>query len=212
MYKILLADNEEIFVTTLKAIFNSLPDHEVVAVLKNVDNIEEECDKHKPDIVLMRTFFFFKNTGFNAAKKLKEKFPQLHIVVMLDIGKYAHVQEAKSSGVDSCVLRSAKPCDFVSVIWNTMKGEHIFPDFSNENMWGPYKVSLTDRELEIIMNLCQNIPYEEIGQRLNVSKRTVTFHVSNILSKTGHRNVTGLILEAAHKGYSFNWFTEADEM
>lgn len=211
MYRILLADNEEIFVTTLQTIFNSLPEHRVVGVLNNVDHLEEDVEKFKPDIIVMRTFFFLKNTGFTAAAKVKESYPAIKIIMMLDMAKYAHIEAAKKAGVDCCVVRSAKPNEFVSVLWRTMKGEHVFPNFSHQNMWGPFKVNLTERELEIISYLCQNMSYDAIGQTLGVSKRTVTFHVSNILSKTGHKNVTGLILESAHKGYLINWFTDAED-
>lgn len=211
MYRILLVDNEEIFVTTLQTIFNSLPDHKVVGVLSNVDKLVEDTEKYKPDIIVMRTFFFLKNTGFIAAAKVKESYPSVKIIMMLDMAKYAHIEDAKKAGVDCCVLRSAKPSEFVSVLWSTMKGEHVFPNFSHQNMWGPFKVNLTDRELDIISCLCKNLSYEQIGNMLGVSKRTVTFHVSNILSKTGHKNVTGLILESAHKGYAINWLTDADD-
>jgi len=211
MYRILLIDDEEIFATTLQTVFSSLPGHEVVATTTNVDKIKEDVERHKPDIIVMRTFFSFKNTGFDAAAMIKKEFPEIRILMMLDMAKHAHVEAAKKARVDCCVLRTAKPCDFVSVLWSMMKGEHIYPKFSHSNMWGPFKVNLTDREQDIIVNLCHNKSYDEIGELLGVSKRTVTFHVSNILSKTGHKNVTGLILEAAHKGYILNWFTDIDE-
>lgn len=212
MYKILLIDNEEIFTTTLKVIFNSLASCEIVAVVPNVDNIEADLKKYAPDIVLTRTFFEYKNTGFAAAQKIKAFSKFIKVIMMLDVTKLAHIVEAEKCGVDSCVLRSDNPSDFVEVFWKTIKGEHIVPDLSQQNTWGPYKVSLTAREMEVVSYLCKNMSYEEIGKILAVSKRTVTFHVGNIVSKTGHKNVMGLILEAAHKGYMLNWLTDVEKI
>ena len=211
MYRILIVDNEEIFTTTLENIYASLPDYAVVGKLLYPDNLVAECERLAPDIIIMRTFFFNKYTGFDAVEAVKKSNPQIKVIMMLDMPKYAHVEAAKKVGVDCCVLRSSKSSEFVSALWKTMRGEHIFPNFSHQNMWGPFKVSLTEREQEIIRYLCQNMNYEEIGSLLGVSKRTVTFHASNILSKTGHKNVTGLILEAAHKGYILNWFTDQED-
>ena len=44
--------------------------------------------------------------------------------------------------------------------------------------------------------------YHEIAQELGITKRTVSFHISNMLSKTGHKSIIGLAVEAAEKGYA----------
>ena len=43
---------------------------------------------------------------------------------------------------------------------------------------------------------------QEIADALQISKRTVSFHISNMLSKTGHKRLIGLAVEAADKGYA----------
>lgn len=60
---------------------------------------------------------------------------------------------------------------------------------------------LTKRELEILQLICQELSYEEIARKLEVSKRTVSFHVSNMLAKTGHRNIVGLAVDAVKNNY-----------
>ena len=61
---------------------------------------------------------------------------------------------------------------------------------------------LTSRELEILQRICRNMSYEEIAEDLGIKKRTVSFHISNMLVKTGHENVIGLAVEATEKGYT----------
>lgn len=60
---------------------------------------------------------------------------------------------------------------------------------------------LTKREQEILQLICEELSYEEIATRLNVSKRTVSFHVSNMLAKTGHRSIVGLAVDAVKNNY-----------
>ena len=43
---------------------------------------------------------------------------------------------------------------------------------------------------------------KEIADELHISIRTVSFHVSNMLRKTGHKSLIGLAVEAADKGYA----------
>ena len=45
--------------------------------------------------------------------------------------------------------------------------------------------TLSDREVEIIELVTAGLTNEEIADRLNISKRTVDNHISNILRKAG---------------------------
>jgi len=53
---------------------------------------------------------------------------------------------------------------------------------------------LSQREQEVLDALLGSLVNKEIGSRLNISERTVKFHVSNILSKFGVRRRADLIL------------------
>jgi DNA-binding NarL/FixJ family response regulator len=55
---------------------------------------------------------------------------------------------------------------------------------------------LSRREKEVIQGLLDNLSNKEIGSRLNISERTVKFHVSNILQKFGVRRRADLIVLA----------------
>jgi DNA-binding NarL/FixJ family response regulator len=52
---------------------------------------------------------------------------------------------------------------------------------------------LSGREQEVLDALLENLVNKEIGSRLNISERTVSFHVSNLLSKFGVRRRADLI-------------------
>jgi two-component system, NarL family, nitrate/nitrite response regulator NarL len=53
---------------------------------------------------------------------------------------------------------------------------------------------LSRREREVLDALLENLANKEIGSRLNISERTVKFHVSNLLNKFGVRRRADLIL------------------
>ncbi|WP_296399444.1 response regulator transcription factor, partial [Acidaminococcus timonensis] len=84
----------------------------------------------------------------------------------------------------------------------TMAGEHLFPDVQERTTFGFYNATLTQREIQILHLVCQNLSYQEIADRLQLTRRTVSFHISNMLSKTGHKSLVGLAVEAAEKGYA----------
>lgn len=53
---------------------------------------------------------------------------------------------------------------------------------------------LSRREQEVLSSLLENLANKEIASQLNISERTVKFHVSNLLSKFGVRRRADLIL------------------
>jgi DNA-binding NarL/FixJ family response regulator len=64
----------------------------------------------------------------------------------------------------------------------------------------PSPEPLTDREREVLAQLAQGRPNKEIALKLNISERTVKFHVSAILSKLGAGNRTEAVTLAAQRG------------
>lgn len=54
--------------------------------------------------------------------------------------------------------------------------------------------ALTKRESEVLSHLLDNTPTREIAECLCITERTVKFHITNILSKTGAKNRMELLI------------------
>ncbi len=61
-------------------------------------------------------------------------------------------------------------------------------------------VSLSDRELQIIDLVAAGLTNQQIAQNLEISKRTVDNHISNILTKTSTYNRVALVRWALQWG------------
>ena len=55
------------------------------------------------------------------------------------------------------------------------------------------------RGLEVVRLLAQGRKYEEVAAALGISLNTVKYHIKNLLSKTGHRNVLQLVVDVVEK-------------
>jgi DNA-binding NarL/FixJ family response regulator len=74
---------------------------------------------------------------------------------------------------------------FVDSILSTTQGRRLRTDAPGE---------LSRREQEVLSSLLENLANKEVASRLNISERTVKFHVSNLLAKFGVRRRADLIL------------------
>ena len=61
-------------------------------------------------------------------------------------------------------------------------------------------VNLSDREVQIIDLVATGLTNQEIAGKLEISKRTVDNHISNILTKTGTDNRVALVRWALRWG------------
>ncbi len=75
--------------------------------------------------------------------------------------------------------------EFVDSVLNNSRPQRMKLDSSSE---------LSRREREVLDSLLENLANKEIASRLNISERTVKFHVSNLLNKFGVRRRADLIL------------------
>lgn len=65
---------------------------------------------------------------------------------------------------------------------------------------GNIPTSLSDRELQIVELVATGLTNQEIAQKLEISKRTVDNHISNILTKTKTENRVALVRWALQWG------------
>jgi DNA-binding NarL/FixJ family response regulator len=60
--------------------------------------------------------------------------------------------------------------------------------------------ALSDREIEILVGICQGLSTQEIADKHFISKRTVDKHRANILEKSGCKNTASLVVYAIKNG------------
>ena len=59
---------------------------------------------------------------------------------------------------------------------------------------------LSEREIEVVVGICQGLSTQEIADKYFISKRTVDKHRANILEKSGCKNTASLVVYAIKNG------------
>lgn len=202
MTKILLVDDQKILLEGLVKLLAPLTDIEVVGTCTLSELAEEACVRLTPDLVLMDICMEGRTSGIRICARLKERFPALRVVLMTGMQEVAFLEWAKNAGADSFIYKESSSEAFADCIRATMQGRRIYPSTAAACVLGGKKSPLTERELAILHRICHNMSYEEIAAELGITKRTVNFHVGNMLAKTGYKSIVGLAVEAAERGYA----------
>ena len=202
MIKILLVDDQKILLEGLVKILAPLDDIEVIGTCALSELAEEACARLSPDLVLMDICMEGRTSGIQICERLKMRFPCLRVILMTGMQEVAFIGWAKDAGADSFIYKESSGETFAECIRATMRGSRIYPDAHASCTFGGTDLPLTDREFAILQLVCHNKTYDEIAAELCITKRTVNFHIGNMLAKTGYKNIIGLAVEAAERGYA----------
>ena len=202
MIKILLVDDQKILLEGLVKILAPLDDIKVVGTCTLSELAEEACIRLAPDLVLMDICMESRTSGIQICARLKKQFPNLRVVLMTGMQEVAFLDWAKDAGADSFIYKESSSEAFAACIRATMQGRRIYPSAAVGCAFGGTDNPLTEREIAILQRICRNMNYDEIAAELGITKRTVNFHIGNMLAKTGYKSIVGLAVEATERGYA----------
>ncbi|MBM3951805.1 MAG: response regulator transcription factor [Rhodospirillales bacterium] len=149
---------------------------ETIVATDGVEGVRKFAER--PDIVLCDVDMP-RMSGFDVLGELRRSAGQLRNVPFLFITAYgsreSHLQ-ARRLGCDDFLI---KPLDFellVQIVRNRL---------AQTPKQTPIEVALTDRETEALTWVAKGKSSTDIAVLMNVSERTVNFHINNVIRKLG---------------------------
>ena len=132
------------------------------------------------------------------------KWPCKPILIVSMYQTPEYIMEAFHAGVHGIIYKEAPAEEFVHAIQTIMNGKTWFKgsvaEIIADSMSGDGEEDrkytwhkLTSRELELLKHFINGLNSEETAQKLNIAKRTVDVHKSNIFKKLGVNSTPKLI-------------------
>lgn len=202
--RVFLVDDHTLFLKGLKSLLDPLPDFSVVGEAYNGLEFLEKFEAARPDVVLM-DISMPEMDGIEASKKVLEQDPNLKIITLSMYGDQEYYSRMLEIGVRGFVLKDSDIQEVKTAIHTVAEGGNYF---SQPLLRGlilarkknpptePEDDQLSERELEVLLEICQGLSNNEIADKLFISKRTVEKHRANVLLKTGCKNTASLVVFA----------------
>lgn len=189
--RVLLVDDHAVVRSGLAAFMMVFDDLDFIGEASDGREAVGKCADLHPDVVLM-DLVMPDMDGATATRLIREQWPDIQVVVMTSFMEDDLVQGAMRAGAISYLLKNASADELVGAIRSAVSGK---PTLSPEAAQALIHVSqsapkstrfdLTDREKEVLALMTEGLNNLEIADRLIVSRSTVKFHVSSVLSKLG---------------------------
>lgn len=196
---IIIADDHSIFLEGITALISSNTIN-VIANCKNGQEVLDVLKTQKPDLVISDINMPIMD-GITLTKKIKKLYPDIKIMMLSMYEEKYIINKALKGGADGYISKNSGKEEILSAIESCMKGEKITPPSQNKFNHANIKtidkqlkdVVLTDRELQILKLITEEISNGDIAEELDISKRTVETHKKNMILKLGVTNTVGLI-------------------
>lgn len=212
--RVLIADDHTLFREGLRALLNTMPDIEVVGEAAEGESAIEQVTVTQPDVILMDINMPGVN-GIEATRRILETHPRLGIIMVTMLEDDASVFAAMKAGARGYVLKGADHEDILQAIHAVAGGQAVFGPaiaarimtfFQNLNSTPKIVVptdafpELTSREREVLQLMAQGAGNKAIAEKLVISGKTVSNHISNIFSKLQVADRAQAVLRARDAG------------
>ncbi|MFD4117861.1 response regulator [Streptomyces niveus] len=192
MLRIVLAEDSVLLRDGLTGLLERFG-HQVVAEAGTADELTEAVAVHRPDIVVtdVRMPPGFSDEGLRAALALRERQPELPILVLSQYVQRAYAEELLDSSDGTSVgyllkERIGHVEEFVDAVRRVAEGATVVdPEVVRQllrHRRDPLS-RLTPREQEVLALMAEGRSNAAVGAALHVSEGTVSKHFGSILTK-----------------------------
>lgn len=177
--------------------------YKVVAAVGTAKEAIAVCRRFEPNLLVL-DINLPDRTGIATVPDIRRASPSTRILLCTAFPQEDWIDKATISGADGFVEKTNTWNDFMHAVDLVSEGQRYFRSGGRaarpEQMKG--KARLTQREREILKLIARGMTTKEIAAQLFISIPTVETHRGNLMTKTGKRNVAGLVRFAMDAGLS----------
>jgi DNA-binding NarL/FixJ family response regulator len=205
--RILLGDDHPMLLNGIRGLLEG--HYDIVGSEENGKALVEAALRLKPDLVVLDVTMPILN-GIDAAREIRKTLPSIKLLFLTMQTNAIYLRKALEAGAAGYVLKSAAVEELLSGIEEACKGNvYVSRDFGKDVIesvqdWRGSRVrsavELTDRQRQILQLLAEGKQNKEIAEIQHISVKTVEFHRSRLMTKTGAHSVAELTRFAIRDG------------
>jgi DNA-binding NarL/FixJ family response regulator len=205
--KVAIADDHKIF---RKGVILSLRHYSNIKFVLEADNGDDllnHLDEAKPDVILMDLRMPVKD-GIEATKFISKHYPNIAVIVLTMHEDDRFVTHLMENGANGYLLKSTDPSEIKKAITDVVSKGYYLNNFVNRillkrahnktksipSLNNDFPV--TDKEKDVLRYICMEFTSQEIGQKMDISPRTVESIKERLMERFGVKNTAGLVFFA----------------
>jgi DNA-binding NarL/FixJ family response regulator len=212
--RVVLADDQVMIRSGLRALLAAEPDLEVVAEAGDGRQALDAVRAHHPDVVVMDIRMpVLDGLGATRAIAADPGLSDVRVVILTTFDEDELVFEAVRAGAAGYLLKDAEPTELLRGIRVAAAGDTLLAPQAARRLVAAFASTpaptgptaralelLTEREREIVALVGRGLSNDGIAERLVISPATARTHVSRAMVKLGARDRSQLVVFAYESG------------
>ncbi|MDT0453508.1 response regulator transcription factor [Streptomyces hesseae] len=211
--RVVLADDEHLVRTALRAILGAEPGVEVVGEATTGAEAVSVVRALRPDVVLMDVRMP-EVDGIRATERILAGMDDPpRVVVVTTFENDAYVYDALRAGASGFLLKRAGADELVQAVKLVARSDSLlFPAAvralaaahaapRSDDRAAALREQLSEREAEVLRLLATGLSNAEIATRMTLGPATIKTHVAGVLAKLGVRDRTQAVIAAYECGF-----------
>jgi DNA-binding NarL/FixJ family response regulator len=213
MIRTMLADDQGLVRSGLRALLDAREDIQVVAQAATGEQAVALARRFKPDVVLM-DIRMPDLDGLEATRRIAAdpELADVRVVILTTFALDEYLFDALRDGAVGFLVKDADPAELVGAVRAAARGDALvspsmtrrlvaeFADRASSPRDTSTLDALTGREREVLALVAQGLTNEEIAERLILSPATARTHVGRLFAKLDARNRAQLVVLAYETG------------
>jgi len=207
---VLLVDDHVLFRQALRHLLETEQDIRVVGEASDGSQVEQLVEEQRPDVVVM-DISMPAIDGIVATQILREKYPNLGIIVLTMFAEDSQVIRAIRAGADGYLLKNIESGKVVDAIRAVARGESVVdPELATKVLNEFRRLSdvdgynniagLTEREISLLQLVANGLSNKEIASELGLAESTVKNRLSILFQKLDVKDRTQAAIYAMTHG------------
>lgn len=208
MIRVLIADDHALFREGVRAVLTNAGDCDVAGEATDGNDAIAQSLALRPDVILMDIHMPALN-GIDAAARILRELPQTGIIMLTMLEDDSSVFAAMRAGARGYILKGADKAELLKTIHAVASGEALFGPAIAQRITRffaglpcadhPFP-ELTERERDVLALIAEGKSNAEIADRLVISMKTVSNHISSIFNKLQVADRAQAIVKARDAG------------
>lgn len=189
--KIAIVDDHKIVREGLKLMILSEKNIKLIFEAESGKELFEKLPNNKIDLLVL-DISMPEMSGIEITEKITKSNPEINILILSANDDSETILNVIEKGAKGFLSKETSNSEFVKAINLICSGEEYFGDSISKTIYNIFmcktktkeaKKELSEREIEIILHFSNGLTFNEIGEKLFISPRTVETHKRNIMKK-----------------------------
>jgi len=194
--KIAVAEDNIFLFQAIKEKLSFFDEFQLVANAMNGEELLEKLEQDRDVDLILMDIEMPKLNGIKATELVKQKYPQIKIIILTVLDDYDSIFNAIRAGANGYLLKEINAGELHKSILETMDGgAAMTPSIAQKTMQllrnprinttpkDTETIKLTPREVEILEQISTGLSNTQIAKNLNRAPKTIRNHIQNIYKK-----------------------------